>query len=108
MGSQRFEVHGIVLDEILIKEVFVQDDADHAGHDCGVLSWDGLQVEGRFPGRFRSARIDDDHLDAALHGLSEVPVRIGGGRSAESGNGGVGSNEEPSSLSPSRVPQCKF
>ena len=79
--SQLLEAVAPVLDEVVVVQVFLDDDVDHCHAQRGVGAGAQLDVQvcaSRQPG---DARVDDDQTGAAAHGvnhgMAEEAVRVG-------------------------------
>ena len=95
VAAERFEVLGVLVDEFLVVEPFIENDSNHSGQHRGIFPGNRLKVEDRLLRGFGPPRIDHDELDAALDRAMQVIVGVEGRDPAETGDRRVGSNEKP-------------
>ena len=95
MGPQGLEVPGVLLDEGLVVQTLLENDANHSRQDGCILTGPRLQVKRRLAGGLGPARVDDDDLDPAFQGPGEMPAGVDGGQPAQLGHHGVRAEEEP-------------
>ena len=81
--------------ELVVVERFMQNYADHAGEDGGVLTGAGLQMNGCAAGCFRGSGVNHNQLHAPLYRFLELLRGVLAGNTGSLGYDGIHTNKQP-------------